>query len=302
MVIIRQKNPSIKLGKFNRSLKMTKYNVGIIGYGFVGRSISFGFSPVAKIRVFDSDPMSNQDNFAETVNRSDVLFVSVPTPMKPDGSIHLDIIHDVFKKISEANERKDNVVVLKSTVVPGTTDSLKKKFPSLNLVYNPEFLTERNARVDFLNQSRVVLGGDYKSVQKVVGLYAERFKHCNFVKTDFKTAEFIKYFGNVFFSLKVSFTNEMKILAEKLDVNWEDALYGFVSDGRVSDSHMQVPGPDGKLGFGGSCFPKDLNAFIALADKVGVNVNTLKAAWKTNLEVRPEEDWKLLKGRAITDE
>ena len=92
----------------------------------------------------------------------------------------------------------------------------------------------------------------------------------------------------------------MRLLAEATGVNWQEALSGFVADGRVADSHLQVPGPDGKLGFGGSCFPKDLNALIALADKAGVNVNTLKAAWQTNLEVRPEKDWEKLEGRAVT--
>ena len=281
---------------------MTKYNVGIIGNGFVGQALAFGFSPVAKVRIFDIDPLKCVDDFKETVNRSDILFVSVPTPMNPDGSINLNIINNVCKEIREVNQRRDNVVVLKSTMVPGTTDRLAKKFPSLNFVYNPEFLTERKAKFDFLNQSRVVLGGDYKNIQKVIGLYVERFKHCNFVQTDYRTAEFIKYLGNVFFALEVSFANEMKFFADKLGVNWEEALYGFVADGRVADSHMQIPGPDGKAGFGGSCFPKDLNAFIALADSVGANVNTLKAAWQTNLEIRPERDWEQLKGRAVTKE
>jgi UDPglucose 6-dehydrogenase len=281
---------------------MTKYNVGIIGNGFVGQALAYGFSPVAKIRIYDSDPLKCVDEFKETVNRSDILFVSVPTPMNPDGSISLDIINDVIGKIDDASIRKDNVVVLKSTVVPGTTDSLKEKFPSLNFVYNPEFLTERKAKFDFLNQSRVVLGGDFRSVQKVVGLYINRFNHCNFVKTDCRTAEFIKYLGNVFFALKVSFANETRLFAEEIGVNWDDALRGFVADGRVADSHLHVPGPDGKLGFGGSCLPKDLNAFIALADSVGISLNTLKAAWQTNLEIRPEKDWEKLKGRAVIKE
>jgi UDPglucose 6-dehydrogenase len=198
---------------------MTKYNVGIIGNGFVGQALAYGFSPVAKIRIYDLDPLKCVDEFKETVNRSDILFVSVPTPMNPDGSINLDIINDVITKIDDANIRKDNVVVLKSTVVPGTTDFLKEKFPSLNFVYNPEFLTERKAKFDFLNQSRVVLGGDFRSVQKVVGLYINRFNHCNFVKTDPRTAEFIKYLGNVFFALKVSFANETRLFAEEIGVN-----------------------------------------------------------------------------------
>ena len=281
---------------------MTRYNVGIIGYGFVGQDLAYGFSPVAHVRIYDVDPLKCQNDFAETVNRSDVLFVSVPTPMNSDGTINLNIVNDVFEKINNASERKDNVVVLKSTVVPGTTEVLVEKYPSLNIVFNPEFLTERKAKFDFLNQSRIVLGGDYKSIQKVVGLYVERFQHCNFVRTDCKTAEFIKYFGNVFFALKVSFANEMKMFADKLGISWEEALYGFLADGRVADSHMHVPGPDGRPGFGGSCFPKDLNAFISLADSMGVNMNTLKAAWQTNLEIRPEKDWELLKGRAVTKE
>jgi UDPglucose 6-dehydrogenase len=139
-------------------------------------------------------------------------------------------------------------------------------------------------------------------VQKVVGLYINRFNHCNFVKTDPRTAEFIKYLGNVFFALKVSFANETRLFAEEIGVNWDDALRGFVADGRVADSHLHVPGPDGKLGFGGSCLPKDLNAFIALADSVGISLNTLKAAWQTNLEIRPEKDWEKLKGRAVIKE
>jgi UDPglucose 6-dehydrogenase len=281
---------------------MDRYNVGIIGNGFVGQALAYGFSPVAKVRIYDLDPLKGIDDFKETVNRSDILFVSVPTPMNPDGSISLDIINDVITKIDDASIRKDNVVVLKSTVVPGTTDFLKEKFPSLNFVYNPEFLTERKAKFDFLNQSRVVLGGDFKSVQKVVGLYINRFNHCNFVKTDCRTAEFIKYLGNVFFAVKVSFANEMRLFAEEIGVNWDDALRGFVADGRVADSHLHVPGPDGKLGFGGSCLPKDLNAFTALADSVGINLNTLKAAWQTNLEIRPEKDWEQLKGRAVIKE
>ena len=192
------------------------------------------------------------------------------------------------------------MVVLKSTVTPGTTQSLKNKYKNLNIVFNPEFLTERKAKLDFLNQARIVLGGDEKSVSKVEELYKMRFKNLNFIKTDYKTAEFIKYFNNVFFSVKVSFMNEMKRVINEAGADWDQALHGFVADGRVADSHLEVPGPDGKMGFGGSCFPKDINAFINFAEGLGLNVNVVKAAWETNLEVRPERDWQNLVGRAVT--
>ena len=155
-----------------------------------------------------------------------------------------------------------------------------------------------------MNQSRIVLGSkDKKGIQKVKDLYEVRFSSNYFIETTYETAELIKYFNNLFFAVKVSFMNEMKLIADKLlDVQWDKAVEGFVSDGRVGDSHLQVPGPDGKRGFGGSCFPKDINAFIDYSKSIGVDMNVLEGAWKTNLNVRPEKDWEKLKGRAVSDD
>ena len=92
----------------------------------------------------------------------------------------------------------------------------------------------------------------------------------------------------------------MYMLSNKIDANWEDAINGFILDSRIGHSHLQVPGPDGKLGFGGSCFPKDIQALITFGDELGIDMNVLKGAWKTNLTVRPEKDWENLKGRAVS--
>ena len=108
--------------------------------------------------------------------------------------------------------------------------------------------------------------------------------------------------NNLFFATKVSFLNEMKLLADKVGVNWSHAVEGFILDGRIGHSHLQVPGPDGKFGFGGSCFPKDIQALISFGDEIGVDMNVLKGAWETNLAVRPEKDWEKLKGRAVSIE
>ena len=102
--------------------------------------------------------------------------------------------------------------------------------------------------------------------------------------------------NNTFFATKVSIVNEFKLLADKIGANWDDALYGFASDGRIGDSHLHVPGPDGRLGYGGTCFPKDVNALLSFAKENGVNLNTIEGGWKTNLEVRPERDWEKIKG------
>ena len=108
--------------------------------------------------------------------------------------------------------------------------------------------------------------------------------------------------SNCFFATKVSFMNEMYQIAKKVNVDWEDAVSGFVSDGRVGHTHLNVPGHDGKFGFGGSCFPKDIQAMIDFAEDIGIEPTVLYGVWEKNLEVRPEEDWKNLKGRAIIDE
>jgi UDPglucose 6-dehydrogenase len=107
--------------------------------------------------------------------------------------------------------------------------------------------------------------------------------------------------NNCFFATKVSLLNEYYRLAKSINVDWRTAMHGFAADGRVGDSHMQIPGPDGKLGFGGSCFPKDINAFIHLGKENNIDMNVLEAAWKTNLEIRPEADWTKLKGRAVSE-
>jgi len=276
--------------------------VGIIGYGFVGQAIGFGFVPAIKVNTFDKDPNKCMNTLEETVNESDIIFVSVPTPMNKNGSINVDIVRSVLNDINTIKQRDDIIVIIKSTIVPGTTSNFAEEFPDLKLVFNPEFLTERHARFDFLNQARIVLGGPKEYTARVAELYRIRFKHCNIMEMDYNTAEFIKYFNNVFFSVKVSFANEMRLICESAGVNWETALSGFVADSRVGDSHLNVPGPDGKWGFGGSCFPKDLNAFISFAEQAGVNANVIKAAWTTNLELRPEKDWEKLIGRAVVSE
>ena len=286
-------------------------NLGIIGNGFVGNAIAHAFIPYMTVRIYDKDPEKCLDKLKDVVNHSDVVFVCVPTPMTSDGVIDLSIVESVFAEIELCKKNNSKpVFVLKSTVVPGTTRKLKQKYPNLPIVFNPEFLTERHARFDFLNQSRIILGfetdlDDDKrnlTVNKVKDLYNIRFSGNNFITTNYETAEMIKYFNNLFCAVKVSFMNEMKLVADKIGtVNWQKAVRGFVSDGRVGDSHLQVPGPDGKPGFGGSCFPKDINAFTTFADSIGLDLQVLKGAWKTNLNVRPEKDWEKLKGRAISD-
>ena len=289
-----------------------KQKIGIIGRGFVGSAVEFGFSPNtgcdAEIRVYDKEPSKSLHSLEETVNESDIIFLSVPTPSNKDGSMNLDIVRQVLQDISDVNQNPHNIILLRSTVTPGTTRKLQEQFDNIRIVFNPEFLTERSAKFDFINQSRFILGcGDSAlemyQTEEVADLFKDRFgESISIIQTNFETAELIKYMNNCFFATKISFLNEMYQVAEKSGVDWEMALDGFVRDGRVGHSHMNIPGPDGKFGFGGSCFPKDVQAIINYGESLDLNMNTLKGVWNTNLEVRPEKDWENLKGRAVVDE
>ena len=273
---------------------MKKFKVGVIGNGFVGEAISFAFSSVSDMYVYDTDPLKSLDDL-QSVHICDFVFICVPTPMFKDGSQDLSYVEDVFEKATSKP-----VYILKSTVLPGTTEELSKKYSNIKIIFSPEFLTERTAKLDMLTQSRIILGGELSLTEKAKTLFNQRFKTKNIIQTDSKTAELTKYMNNTFFATKVSIMNEFKLLCDKIGANWEDALKGFVSDGRIGDSHLNVPGHDGKLGYGGTCFPKDVNALLSFSKKHDIELNTISGGWKTNLKVRVEKDWEEKEGRSVS--
>jgi len=277
--------------------------IGIVGKGFVGSAVQFGFSPNtgcdADVKTHDKDPNKSTHSLDDTINGSDFIFLSVPTPSNPDGSINLDIVDEALNNINTINSR-DNIILLRSTMIPGSTNQFQEKYPKLNLVFNPEFLTERSANFDFINQSRYIIGGNPKHTSKVANMYRWRFgQSISVIETNYQTAELVKYMNNCFLATKVSFMNEMKLVSDACGADWDSAVEGFIRDGRIGHSHLNVPGHDGKMGFGGSCFPKDIQAMINLGQSLGLDMDTLSGAWTTNLKIRPEKDWEKLEGRAI---
>ena len=192
---------------------MSKINIGIIGFGFVGSSVAYGFSPQtgfdgANIRIYDKDQSKSTHDLNEVLNKSDFIFLSVPTPSNVDGSINLSILHSVLGEVNEHGTKEGAIVLVRSTIVPGTTRSFQKKYKNLTFVFNPEFLTERSAKFDFINQARFILGGNLEDTSRVEELFKIRFGDSTpTIKTNFETAEFIKYMNNCYFATKVSFMN-----------------------------------------------------------------------------------------------
>jgi len=279
-------------------------NIGIIGNGFVGSAILHGFIlHVDDVMIYDKDLRRSTHSISDVAYKSDVIFVCVPTPMFESGECDLSIVESIVEELSQYSPINKKVIVIKSTVVPGTVESLASKYPKMNFVFNPEFLTERAARLDFINTSRIVLGSNKPLASDIVeNLYKLRFPYTKIIKTDFGTAQLIKYMTNCFFATKVSFMNEMRQVCDIIEGDWEKALEGFISDGRIGNSHIDVPGHDGDFGFGGKCFPKDLNAMIRKAENLGINPSVMKGAWEKNKEVRTDLDWYDIPGAVTSNE
>jgi UDPglucose 6-dehydrogenase len=241
---------------------------------------------------------------------SGVYFVCVPTPMNEDGSCDTSIVEGVLDSLAESPRRgkHDRIVVIKSTVPPGSTAKWNKKYGErLRVIFSPEFLTEANALDDMRNQNRIVLGGPRPWINKAKLVFQAAFPSVPIIKTSSTTAEMVKYVTNCFLATKVSFANEVQQICSALDSNGLDIDYDKVieyatKDVRLGTSHWQVPGPDGEYGFGKTCFPKDLNALSAVARELNITPCVMDGVWSKNLEVRKgkSRDWESMVGRAVT--
>jgi UDPglucose 6-dehydrogenase len=271
--------------------------IGIIGQGFVGNAIYQKFKHYYNVLTFDLDDSKCNSSEKELIEKSEVIFVCLPTPMNQDGSCNIDIVESVIKKINDTS--KDKIVVVKSTIVPGTTDRLNSKYENISIAFNPEFLTERNAIDDYENQNRIILGGPRTATTKLKQVFSKVFPKAEIIKTDSTHAEMVKYLINTFLSVKVSFANEIYQLCGKLNIDYDKVVEYAIHDDRLGHSHWSVPGHDGDFGFGGHCFPKDLSALVSLSNELGTLNNVLKSTNDTNNTVRVNRDWENMKGRAV---
>ena len=307
-----------------------KRSIAVIGQGFVGGSLTTVFTECGfDVYAYDKagkyakgalpshgDPVAGYPgSIAELIGDneeggtpgfSNVYFVCLPTPMLEDGSADLSIVEGALKEL--ATVRGERIAVVKSTIPPGSTEKWNETFKDtgLRIVFNPEFLTERTALDDMRNQDRIILGGPRPWINKVKQIFGTAFPNARIIKTSSTTAEMVKYLTNNFLTVKVAFANEMFQICEALDktglnVDYDKVVEYASHDERVGPSHWAVPGPDGRRGYSGSCFCKDINAMIKIADDLLVDTPVLDGAWKKNLEVRPERDWEQLIGRAVSD-
>ena len=263
---------------------MKNLKLGIVGHGFVGKAVDFGFSVKVEKKIIDPKYNTSIDDLVDF--KPDVIFVCVPTPMLSSGAIDCSIILDVVTKISSKNIQ--SVIVIKSSITPSRLKECKEI--NSNLVYNPEFLTERDANNDFINPDMLVIGGSKKNSEYISKIHSENSlcKDCPVFITDIYTASIVKYTLNTFLATKVLFMNEIyqTFNGTESTSSWEDFTKILKADSRMGNSHLEVPGPDGKLGFGGACFPKDISALISFAEEQGKSLEFLKSAKKVNNKIR----------------
>lgn len=260
--------------------------LGLIGVGAVGSAVKKALEPHFEVAAYDKFKPEYQD--FDGVLKSDVVFVAVPTLTLPDYKQDLEPVMDVFRKLALA--MYEGVIVLKCTVLPGTTNKLKEMCPQLKIVHYPEFLTEKDAYLDFISQKSVILGGDKVHIEVLLPIFRKVLNSvvAYFFYQDPTTTEMIKYTHNTFLSAKVEFFNEIYDVCQKLGVKYDDIMAGVHSAGKVGKNHTAVPGPDGKRGFGGMCFPKDTKAFLAFTRTLGIIAPVLDATVYGNMPRRDD--------------
>src|SRR3989338_6931187 len=250
--------------------------VGVVGIGMVGGATVRYLQKKEGLEIFTYDKGKNEGS-PDEVNKAEIVFVCVPTPYLKDGTgFDLSYVEQTLSWLSG-----EKVVVIKSTVLPGTTEMLQKKYPQHKLLMNPEFLTEETADQDMMYPDRQIVGYTEKS-HDVAGDLMQLLPLAPFERMLPSTeAELVKYFGNTWFSVKVSFANQMYDLCQALGTDYDRMVEAAAADKRIGRTHLNVF-HKGYRGYGGKCLPKDTKAIIQLANSKGVDLKLHKAAEEIN--------------------
>lgn len=277
--------------------------IGVVGNGFVGGATSLFATDFVRVFIYDKDLEKCDPSHTTVASLADCdfVFVCVPTPMREDGSCHTQIVESCVYELNMAGIKDENIVV-RSTVPVGFCKSLGVNFM-------PEFLTEANWEKDFENNNAWIFGVSNDAGNTVKSKFIElislskaagKIKHDDIFFCSSEEAELAKLTRNCFLATKISFFNELHEFCEKKNLNFNTVASLTTLDNRIGESHTRVPGPDGKKGFGGTCFPKDVESFYTQINEAGMESYIIEAARSRNNQVdRREQDWTLDKGRAV---
>lgn len=222
---------------------MNSKTIGIVGCGVVGGVLVNWLKKNTNHRVLISDPAKG---FSDNLSPCDIIFINIHIPTMQDGSQNLSDIEHIIEQLPNVP------IYIRTTILPGTSEYLSEKYRK-SVYFMPEFLTERSAQKDF-NKQTLVYTGHIKLLKSV-------FKGRQYIYISSKEAEVAKYAHNVFGALKVTYFNVIYDICKKEHLDYKKVLKAVLLSGYINSIHTQVPGPDGHLGYGGKCFPKDVSAF-----------------------------------------
>lgn len=259
-----------------------KFKIGIVGHGFVGKAVEFGFqNPITAFKLIDPKYNTNIDQLVDW--NPNVVFVCAPTPQRRNGKVDATIVTDAVLKLARLTSCG---IVIKSTITPDVLDSIlttlaneapkpeeEGQLPAVvhRIVYNPEFLQENSSKQDFVNPDTIILGGTPEATAAIMHVY-KQFSNVDNVNAKVITmshaeAAFVKYGINAFLATKVTFFNQLYDATKKFGTGFNVIRKAIAADARIGPSHTHVPGYDLKRGFGGACFPKDLTALTLFDDQ-----------------------------------
>ena len=272
---------------------MQNNKIGIIGLGFVGSAMmqSFKMNGCDVYAVYDKYKNGGIGSI-DSLIECDILFSALPT-------IYKESIQEYDKQPLEEtlNFLKQNnykgIFICKSTVEPGTSNDLAKKY-DIKIIHNPEFLTARTALEDFHNQSHIVLGSttliDDNDLEKVIQFYKKYYNKAEISLSSSEESESMKIFCNCFYAVKIQFFNELYVTCQKNGSNYNKVRDMMLKNNWINPMHTSVPGPDGKLSYGGLCFPKDTSALNNYMIKNKLPNKLLNATIEERNEMREDKD------------
>ena len=262
--------------------------IGIVGMGFVGSATAEVMSSYHEVVSYDK--FKEEYNNPTKLSDLETIFLCVPTPIDQEGNFDDSNMRDALETLVSLKFKSKPLIVLRSTAVPGTSDELELEYP-FHFASNPEFLREKHAGEDMKNINRIIIGAEQEQYhRKIKQIYHPAFPNATYIHVNRKTAEMMKYASNVMLASQVAIANEIYQICNSLGVDYEGVKNILLMDSRIG-KWIEVPGPDGKLGFGGKCFPKDMNALIRLAEEKGYTPKLLKEIIAFNEKIREEKDW-----------
>lgn len=217
----------------------------------------------------------------ESLLLCDIIFICLPTLYSDElKEYNKSEIYNTILKLNENNY--EGIIVIKSTIEPTTTEKLNIKYPKLNLIHNPEFLSARTAQIDFENQTHIVIGKPSitpnSKLELIREFYDTYFNNAHISVVTSTESESMKIFCNSFYAVKVQFFTELYLLCKKLNIEYNNVKNLMLKNEWINKMHTTVPGIDGLISFGGFCLPKDLSALDSFMEKNNIAHDVIKSA------------------------